>query len=76
MKMIMLLAMVFLIILIIEAPKLVLNKYWKELIVFLLLLSLAFGSIVLLILDVNIPSPLDGIKYLIDDILDLSWDRK
>ena len=76
MKMIMLLALIFLIILIIEAPKLILKKYWKELIVFLLLLSLAFASIVLLILDVNIPNPLDGIKYLIDDILGLSWDRK
>ncbi len=76
MKMIILLAMVFLIILIIEAPKLIVNKYWKELIVFLSLLSLAFILTVLVILGVDIPSPLEGIEYLIDDILDLSWERK
>lgn len=76
MKMILVLALVFLIIVIIEAPKLIINKYWKELIVFLSLLSLAFALTVLVILDVDIPSPLKGIEYLIDDILDLSWDRK
>lgn len=76
MQMIILLAMVFLIILIIEAPKLIRNKFWKELIVFLSLLLLAFALTVLHILDVKIPNPLNGIKYLIDDILDLSWDRK
>lgn len=76
MKMIMVLALVFLIILIIETPKLIINKYWKELIVFLSLLSLAFVLGVLVILDVRIPSPLDGVNFIIDDILDLSWDRK
>lgn len=75
MKMILLLGFVFLIILIMEAPMLIINKYWKELIVFLSLLSLAFALTALVILDVNIPSPLDGIEYLIDDILDLSWER-
>ncbi|KUO64035.1 MAG: hypothetical protein APF84_07945 [Gracilibacter sp. BRH_c7a] len=76
MKMIMLLAAVFLIIIIIEAPKLIINKYWKELIAFLSLLSLAFALTALVIFDVDIPSPLEGIEYLIDDILGLSWDRK
>ena len=76
MKMIILLALVFLIIVIIEAPKLIINKYWKELIVFLSLLLLAFVLTVLLILDVDIPNPLKGIEYLIDDIMGLSWDRK
>lgn len=76
MKMVMVLAVVFLIILIIEAPKLIINKYWKELIVFLSLLSLAFALTVLVILDVDMPSPLKGIEYLIDDIMGLSWDRK
>ena len=76
MKMIMVLGLVFFVILIIETPKLIVNKYWKELIVFLSLLSLAFALTALVILDVNIPSPLDGIEYLIDVILDLSWERK
>lgn len=76
MKMIIALALVFLFIVIIEAPKLIIKKYWKELIVFLLFLSIAFGLIVLLILDVKVPSPFQPIEYLIDDILGLSWDRK
>ena len=76
MLIIILLLITFLIVLLIDAPKLIINKHWKDLIVYLLLLSLAFLLTILSYLDVNIPNPLKAVKYLIEDILGLKYNYK
>lgn len=69
----MILAFVFLFIFMIDAPKLIMDKHWKELIVYLALLALAFILTLLFSLDVRIPSPLKVIKFLIEDVFGLRY---
>lgn len=56
-------------IVIFEVPGLIYRKYWKELIVFFLLLGFAFIISVLVVLGIPIPSPARGIEVVITYIL-------
>jgi len=71
-----LLFVVFLVIIRIETPNLRGKSYRKDLIVFLSFLLTAFVLSALLVLDVAIPSPEKGIKYLINDVLDLAYESQ
>ena len=73
MKMIFLLITVFIGIILFEVPSLIMNKHWRELIVFSSLLSMAFILSLLQILDVKVPSPSEGIDFLIRDVLHLNY---
>ena len=71
--MIFLLITVFIGIILFEVPSLIRNKHWRELIVFSSLLSVAFILSLLQILDVKVPSPSEGINFLIRDVLHLNY---
>ena len=66
---IVLLVAVFTVIGLFEVPKIVGKRLWRELIVFSLLLAFGFTLSVLLALDVHLPSPVKGIRNLMDPIL-------
>lgn len=67
--MISLVILTFLGIIAIEVPGLIRKKYWKELIVFLLLLFIAFIASILLTMGFEFPSLIKGIEILIKYIL-------
>ena len=54
-----------------ELPALILNKYWREAAVFLGLAGFAFLLGLLMILQVNIPNPVDWITKTVEYFLDL-----
>ena len=56
-----------------DAPKLIRNKNWKEFIVFSIFFVFAFTIAFLQTLGVNIPSPIKGIQYIIKDVLHLNY---
>jgi len=57
----------------IEAPGLITKKQWRELVVFLSYLTAVFILALLLIIGVNIPSPIGPITYLVRDVLHLNY---
>ena len=57
----------------IDAPKLIKDKSWKEFIVFSIFFVFAFTIALLQIFGVKIPSPIKGIQYIIKDILHLNY---
>lgn len=57
----------------IQIPGLVKNKYWKELAAFLAFFTAAFVLCLLYVLDVDIPSPMKGISYIFDDLLQIKY---
>ena len=71
--MIFLLITVFIGIILFEVPSLIMNKHWRELIVFSSLLSMAFILSLLQILDVKVPNPSEGIDFLIREVLHLNY---
>jgi hypothetical protein len=68
-----LLIIFFIIIALIEIPKLIKKKYVKEITVSSILIFTAFIFSTLYILDIPIFNPLDLIIYLIRDLLHLSY---
>lgn len=60
-------------IILLEVPSLIRQKYWRELVVFSLLLSFGFLVSLLHILDVPLPSSTKMITYLIRDVLHLNY---
>ncbi|MBP2642847.1 MAG: hypothetical protein H6Q67_734 [Firmicutes bacterium] len=56
-----------------QVPALIKKSYWRELIAFSSLFTLAFTLNLLQILDVNIPNPLKGIQYIVEDVLHLKY---
>jgi hypothetical protein len=71
MKAIILLVAVFTAIGVFEIPKILEKRLWRELFVFSFLLVLGFTLSVLLALDVPVPSPVKGIRSLMNPILRL-----
>lgn len=69
--MIALLIITFLGITIIEVPGLIKKSYWKELIVFLIILLLAFIPSILLTIEFELPSLIKGIEIIIKYILNI-----
>lgn len=49
------------------------EKQWREFTAFIVLFSFGFTLIVLQTLDVEIPSPVKGIKLLVEDIMRLGY---
>jgi len=72
--MIFLLMSVFIIIVLFEAPNLVRNKHWRELVVFSILLLLAFTLALLQTYGVRIPNPGKLIDFLVRDLLHLNYE--
>jgi hypothetical protein len=68
---IVLLVAVFTVIGLFEVPKIVEKRLWRELIVFSFLLVFGFTLSVLLALDVPLPSPARGTRFLMEPILRL-----
>lgn len=60
-------------IILLEVPGLIRQKYWRELVVFSLLLSFGFFVSLLHILGVPLPSSTKMITYLIRDVLHLNY---
>lgn len=57
-----------------EAPRLIRKKYWRELVVFSLLLSFGFLLSLLHTLGVPLPSSAKMVAYLIRDVLHLDYE--
>lgn len=72
MKMV-LLILAFLAIALFDAPKLIKAKKWKKLVVFSGFFLTAFIMGFLLVLRVNIPSPILAIQHFIEDTLHLHY---
>lgn len=71
--MIFLLVCAFIGVILFEVPSLIRQKYWRELIVFSLLLAMAFAMSLLETIGVKIPSPAKGMDYLMENILHLNY---
>lgn len=56
-----------------DAPKLIKSKSWKELTVFSILFIFAFTISLLQIWGIKFPSPIKGIQYIIKDLLHLNY---
>ncbi len=71
--MIFLLISVFIFVAIYDAPVLIREKYWKELAVFSIMFLAAFAVALLQFYGVEIPSPIKGAQYILQDVLHLSY---
>lgn len=71
--MIFLLLSVFIGVILFEVPSLIRKKQWRELIVFSILLSIAFVMALLQTIGVKLPNPSKGIDFLVRDILHLNY---
>jgi len=72
--MIILLLIAFALIAIMDLPKLIKEKQRKEIVVYLSLFAFAFTISFLLVIGIQIPSPVTGIKYIVKDILHLNYN--
>lgn len=73
MQVILLLIMAFTGVMFLEVPALIRKKYWRELLVFMVFLSVGFILAFLQIIGIKIPSPLKAFTYLIRDLLHLNY---
>ena len=71
--MIFLLVCAFLGVILIEVPSLISKKHWRELVVFSILLSIAFVMALLQTIGVKLPSPTKAIDHLVEDVLHLNY---
>jgi hypothetical protein len=72
--MIFLLIAAFIILILIEVPKLVREKSWRELAAYSVLMSIAFVVSLLYTLHIEIPNPVRDTQYLVKSLLHLSYD--
>lgn len=72
--MIFLLIALFICMILYEVPELVKNKYWKELAVFSILISIAFIISLAYVMNVEIPNPVRDTQYFVKDLLHLSYE--
>ncbi len=63
----------FIVVGILQISTLVKKRFWRELIVFSTLYIIAFGLSLLYVSGVQLPSPMQAIKYVIEDILHLKY---
>lgn len=63
----------FMFLAIFEIPRLIREKYWRELVVFAVFYCAAFGLSVLYALGIKIPSPEPLMVHLIEDVLHLKY---
>jgi len=71
--MIALLIVAFAVILLIQVPKLIKKKYWRELLVYSVLMTLAFVMCLLYALHVDIQNPVKNTQYYIKDLFPFSY---
>lgn len=71
--MILLLLIAFVLIALLDLPKLIQKKLWKDTVIYLLFFTFAFTIAFLQVIGIHIPSPIKGIQYVISDILHLSY---
>lgn len=56
-----------------ETPTLIQKKMWRELVVFAVLFVFSFVVCFLYAMGVDVPSPIRGIKYLLENVLKLTY---
>jgi hypothetical protein len=61
---------------ILQTLALIKQKYWRELVVFALLHTMAFGLSMLYVMGVQIPSPMPLVKYVVEDVLHIKYPTK
>ncbi|MBV7275360.1 hypothetical protein I6U48_20885 [Clostridium sp. PL3] len=71
--MIFLLIIIFIGIILFEAPVMIKKGYWHELKVFLGFLTVAFTMSLFYITGVPIPNPVKGMEYLVKDVMHLNY---
>ncbi|MBA5850222.1 hypothetical protein H2684_02690 [Clostridium sp. cel8] len=71
--MIFLLIITFIIIIFIEVPNMIENKYWRELTTFFAFLLIAFVFSLFFILKIPLPNALHFVEYVIKDLLHLNY---
>lgn len=57
-----------------EVPGLVKNRYWRELVVFSVILALAFTVSLLQTMNVKIPNPARDTQFWVKSLFHLSYD--
>lgn len=68
-----LLIIVFIFVAVINMPELIRKKYWNDLTVFSVLLFPSILMSFLLLNNVTIPSPFEGMNFIIKDLLHLNY---
>lgn len=69
------LLLIYACIFIINVPGLVKRKEWRELAVFSIFYVIAFALGLMYVLDIPIPSPMEGLQHLIVDILGIEYPQ-
>ena len=65
--------LIFVLIALIQVPSLVKKKYFRELTAFFIFYLIALILSILLVFDVNLPSPYKAMRYVIEDVLKLKY---
>jgi hypothetical protein len=64
----------FAIMIMIEVPGLIKKKYWRELVVFSVLITVTFAVSLLQMLNIEIPNPVRDTQYFVKNLLHLGYD--
>jgi putative effector of murein hydrolase LrgA (UPF0299 family) len=73
--MIFLVLFVFSVVGILQSLALIKKKYWRELVAFALLHTMAFTLSLLYVMGVPIPSPMPFLKYMVQDVLHIKYPQ-
>ena len=68
------LVLAYIILVLIEVPKLIKNKHWRELVVFSVILTLAFINSIFQLKDIDIPNPVKETQYFVKSLFPFSYD--
>ena len=68
------LVLAFAILVLIEVPKLIKKKHWRELIVFSVILALAFVTSIYQLKDIEIPNPVRDTQYFVKILFPFGYD--
>jgi len=70
------LILIYILILLFNVPGLIKRQEWRELTAFSVLYIIAFILGLMYVLDIPIPSPMEGLQYLIADVLGIKYPHK
>jgi hypothetical protein len=73
--MIFLVILIFIAVAVFQIRALVKQKYWRELVVFALLHTMALTLSLLYVMGVQIPSPMPVLKYVVEDVLHIKYPK-
>ncbi len=65
--------MIYVLIAVFQAPGLIKCRQWREFAAFAAFYAVSFALSLLYVLNVDIPSPMEGIAYIFDDVLHLKY---